>query len=606
VRQGIASGDRTVMYPMMHWVLFRFPQLQKRAYLARFLMNLDIPQEYMQDDTMQHTYSHYKEIQMQFKETHKKCDSLRSNQLAPTELKKEITQLEEERAQLVEKISTLKRRTNSADGFDELLEVTSALRKAQEDESKLVEREREQGAQLQHAERMYSEQKKRLDEVKSSQEADVTAEELLAKLKEEVQHHVHLVERKLPFDIQQKKEKLKQLQAQCTETPRTEAEVVEAEQQSKQMQQQIHEMQQEIEEAQRNGGDDKLAIYRTHAQGVAKKLAAKEEEIEAAQEQREKVLREVHEKEELVAQLSGPKYMKKEEFKKYAVQLREKTNAYKRMRAELAELRTETVVLNRTETILRSRDANLQDFIQKQEQKAGVEGFTETVKQLEQVSEQTATLNETKGKTLEEISKIVTDINQALKERKNKLAPQIKELRAVRQRYQELEQEYLEKKAVYENTAVGLETERIKLEQECSAHQEDCLREESRYHYLHCLLGIADAHYERVQQEMKFEKNEGRLLRDFRCYKDLYQEKLERQERLSKELRKQKKAITENEGGNLEQRQMFTDLRKLLNCKLQCLNTASLNASGNNNGMGSTKTFESVDFGGANVMTLDN
>jgi hypothetical protein len=131
--------------------------------------------------------------------------------------------------------------------------------------------------------------------------------------------------------------------------------------------------------------------------------------------------------------------------------------------------------------------------------------------------------NQAKGKTLDEISKIVTDINQTLKERKNKLAPQIKELRAVRQRYQEVEQDHLEKKALYENTAAGLETERIKLEQECAAFQEDCLREESRYHYLQCMMRIAEAHHERVEQEVEYDRGHGRLLRDFRTYKELYQ-----------------------------------------------------------------------------------
>ena len=87
------------------------------------------------------------------------------------------------------------------------------------------------------------------------------------------------------------------------------------------------------------------------------------------------------------------------------------------------------------------------------------------------MSKETATLDQTKGKTLDEISAIVTDITQTLKERKNKLAPQIKELRAVRQRYQELEGAFLNQKGKYEHTAVGLETERARLQKECDQLQ---------------------------------------------------------------------------------------------------------------------------------------
>ena len=172
-----------------------------------------------------------------------------------------------------------------------------------------------------------------------------------------------------------------------------------------------------------------------------------------------------------MAEVSGPKFMKREEFKQYANTLRNKTNQYKKMKAELAEITAESVVLHRTEQVLKSRDADLDGFLRDIEAQKGVVGYMDTQSKLENVSEMNAKVNQYKGETLEEISRIVTDINQTLKERKNQLAPQIKDLRSVRQKYQEMEQIYLEKKAQYDNTAIGLETERIKLEQECSAFQ---------------------------------------------------------------------------------------------------------------------------------------
>ena len=57
----------------------------------------------------------------------------------------------------------------------------------------------------------------------------------------------------------------------------------------------------------------------------------------------------------------------REEFKAYGAQLRTKTAEYKRLKAELADLRAENVVLNRTEQILKSRDDKLEEFLQKLE-----------------------------------------------------------------------------------------------------------------------------------------------------------------------------------------------------------------------------------------------
>ncbi len=57
-------------------------------------------------------------------------------------------------------------------------------------------------------------------------------------------------------------------------------------------------------------------------------------------------------------------------------------------------------------------------------------------------------------------------------------------LRTVRQEHQEIEVYYLEKRAIYENTAVGLETERLKLEAEADALQDECIQEESKVNIL--------------------------------------------------------------------------------------------------------------------------
>ena len=55
---------------------------------------------------------------------------------------------------------------------------------------------------------------------------------------------------------------------------------------------------------------------------------------------------------------------------------------------------------------------------------------------LEAVSAAAAAINEDKGATLEQISRIVGDINAAVQARKAQLAPQVKELRAARQALQ--------------------------------------------------------------------------------------------------------------------------------------------------------------------------
>jgi intraflagellar transport protein 81 len=53
--------------------------------------------------------------------------------------------------------------------------------------------------------------------------------------------------------------------------------------------------------------------------------------------------------------------------------VREKIETYKRMREEISVIRAELVVLQRTEQILKSRDKNLDDFLNDLEKKKGVQ-----------------------------------------------------------------------------------------------------------------------------------------------------------------------------------------------------------------------------------------
>ena len=55
--------------------------------------------------------------------------------------------------------------------------------------------------------------------------------------------------------------------------------------------------------------------------------------------------------------------MRGDEFKQYAAKLRSKTSHFKKLKDELADIRQETVVLSRTEAILKSRCKGLEEFM---------------------------------------------------------------------------------------------------------------------------------------------------------------------------------------------------------------------------------------------------
>lgn len=595
-QRGLAAGDKAVVYPVMHWLLDRLKMHKKRAYVARFLLPIDVPPEYLQDEMLADSYQHLKSLQGEFKQAHMAVEEARKQPVHSTELNAELVTLEEEKRQLVTKIEKLKKQNAEVHDFDLLLKATNNLRLQQDEDARLADNMRKQRMALQQAEQRKKEAVKRLNNLRSSNNAS-DAHGLL----DQIAHDVEVLERRvqadLPRETDAKRERLQRLHESRMEPHRTHDDVEEVKRGIRQDEARIEDLKKRIAEAVQDRNDSKLANFRQHATMVAKKLKDKEDEIEKLELEEQRISREIEQREMTMTDVGGAKFMTREEFKKFGAKLREKTHVYKKQKAELAELRAESVVLHRTEQILRSRVENLDAFLSELEAKKGVRGYRDTQEKLEKASEQTAEVDALKEKTLAEISSMVRDITEELKKRKKELNPQISRLKDVRAAFQQVEGEYNIKKANYDKVAVGLDVERQQLEAECDTFQQEALEEESRFHYLNCLTAMAEATLKRIDDETTWKEGKGRgLLPNFKCYEDLYNNKLTQQQAFSEQLRKQRAQLEKHEGPSMKQRLIYTDVEKLLACK------HNLTTAGDITQIGFAST--EYDMGNARVATF--
>ncbi|EOD17957.1 hypothetical protein EMIHUDRAFT_195949 [Emiliania huxleyi CCMP1516] len=208
----------------------------------------------------------------------------------------------------------------------------------------------------------------------------------------------------------------------------------------------------------------------------------------------------------------------------------------------------------------------------KERAKRGVAGFAQTEEQLRQAEQLKAEVDSAKGKTLEEISQVVEEINRQIKDNKTRLAPQIKSLRTLRAQHGEIEAEYLEKKGVYDNIKAS---ELTKLQ--AGFGRGGGMRERP--------LTKSSA-MERVKLQRIADEKEGRALRRampdgavVTTYRELYERRIKEQEAQQRELRERQKALKENHVPNKEQMQLFRDLNKLLRCKVDLQKAARAEAA---------------------------
>lgn len=129
------------------------------------------------------------------------------------------------------------------------------------------------------------------------------------------------------------------------------------------------------------------------------------------------------EKEQQYILQKGSKYMKRDEFRDFAMKLREKNKKYKVMKKEIGEIRAELNILSRTEAILTSRAGDIDDFLKQLERQKGISGYTNINAWAEDIAIQKWNLDQAKDKNLEELTKLVENIENQLKDKKAKLAP---------------------------------------------------------------------------------------------------------------------------------------------------------------------------------------
>ncbi len=143
-RQGLVAGDKAVVHPILAWVLSRLPDLRKRAYLARFLVRLDIPADFLQNEEVAAAHAKYTAIVDEFAQTHKELEALRSAGLSTGDIKRDIVMMEQEREQLGKRIERIKKKSEGLPQVDAMLAAARTLRLEQTREAALADQREKQ------------------------------------------------------------------------------------------------------------------------------------------------------------------------------------------------------------------------------------------------------------------------------------------------------------------------------------------------------------------------------------------------------------------------------------------------------------------------------
>ena len=582
-----ASGEKQVLYPIIHWVLSHMQLNRKRVYLAKYLIPVDVPEDLRaSDDGVKEVYTQYKQLIEEFIQAHRNVEKMKENATDPQHAGKVIKSSEQEMETLKQRITTTREKLKGLPNSEALFKAAQVLRQEQEQQMKNTEQLDQQAVALHSAEMKLNGSEQTLKELR--RDAGCTADEMIKKIQEDIKMFEILCREKLPIDIEAKQRQLHAVHAAMHE----QEDLATLQHETALVEKKVIELRKHKEEMMKDKDTHQLHLFRQQASLTAQRKAGFHGELEKIKDEIMKVKGEISAKEDDLSKMSNEKIPKGEDFVKYVNSLRENYSNYKRMGTELGDLRAEYGVLQRTEELL----------MQKVDKKE-YQNICSTEAEIDKIKGQQVAIDGQKAEQLEKLACIVQEFVSDIKVHRAKLAPQILELRNTRQKAEVVESAYQSKKESYELEQSKLEGETGKLQEEVDQLSTDCRLNESLFHRLNCQLSIAAVAWNRVKDEKDFTHGERKLDEQYPTWSKMFETVTKSLEQRSQTLRIQKKDIEQNHEHNMQQTEWFHTLRKLLECKVSHYKRETQDKERNQGDMLS-EAIMIGDTGNATVMVL--
>ncbi|CAG9581749.1 conserved hypothetical protein [Leishmania major strain Friedlin] len=568
--QSFADGEPLVVYPTMYWILTHMELNEKRVYLARFLQPLDIPDDIRaQDEDVRTLFMQYQALRGAFIQTHQRVEKLRSACADPVETRRQVGVLEDERDRLQGYVEAALKKLAAVPEKEMLLAASKSLRMAREESTKLAEREVEQQQAKVSSEARRTEISTRLQNLRRDA-ADGRVEMMIRRMKDEMDTNRMKLQDQLPHELESVKNENAELQKLVSEP----LDMAALTARDRKLDDELRALHAKIAQRQQPGADG-ASILRFRDQ-VQRVMARKQEvlnELSSLQADNNRAVNDIRERQLRITQLqSATNMLRSDDFRDFSNQVRAKKAATEGMRTRLAELRTEWGTLTFTEATLQEQYNALDAAIGDLESKLGLQGYSRTVEALSKLAHEKDAIEEVKGKTLEELSRVVQEFTLAIREGRTRLAPLINELRAVRQTAAEVDQEWSAKKSQYEYQESLLTEDIQKIDEDVTRLKEETTTSESLYHRVRTQGLLLAAQAKRAEEEQTFRTDRNASLDpQHKTYGDYLAEVTRTLEARTKEMQGKRRDLEETHDTSVRQVEWFNALRTILQAKLKSI-----------------------------------
>ena len=213
---------------------------------------------------------------------------------------------------MLTKINLFKNKSNKED-FQALLEATSKLRKEQEQDAKLNEKERELTQMIDFYQEQVLTVKQRLHDAKKISTQNLGPDKMLDNLRSDTRKNRDLNNEVLGRELNDKRERLQRIELLLQEPMTTQSELERLTNDVKRLQKDCIMLEDKLK--QNAPQDDKLAIFKSQAAMLIKKKEQKAAEMKKLEFEKQALEKTMADKENEYARTKGGKYMKRNDFR---------------------------------------------------------------------------------------------------------------------------------------------------------------------------------------------------------------------------------------------------------------------------------------------------
>ncbi|CAF0787421.1 unnamed protein product [Didymodactylos carnosus] len=562
-RQNLVSGEKSVVYPALYWLLEKMPEHKERAYLGRYLSKIDIPAEFLNDPEIAEQYEKYDELMEIFKDVHRSYKELISTPHTIDDLRRDIKQLEDEKGALLKRLDRQKNRVQKVPASQ--IELAKNYRKEVEKEEKLSKMKQDLNTVIHQLNQKITRVERQIMEQRSSS-VDQSPDAIMKRMEEENQVNSYLVTDKFPKQLRQLKTKMSYYAEVTNNKALGQTELSNYRSKVLELTAIISKLHEKRNFA-KDPTADNLAVFRQQALIIARKkdqAAERLTHLRAENETLENGLNQKGRHPDVAGGRSNNDVPQGEEFQRYVNMLRSKSNTYKKKRQEISEMTAELSLLKRTEEILKEQVEKMKSSMTIEERKKGVEGYFSAYERLEEVSTMKAEQDELKGKSLDEITQLIKTLNSKMASKKAELDPILKEIKPLREKVKEINSEYEAKKMKYDTLNANFESNRATLEGEVRSLYEEQYAQESRFHTLKSTMLLCHVQLKRANDEMKSYVSKDKI---DKSYREVLSKQIAEQEQRLKASREKQKSTKDVQIDGTKQIKYWRDILRMMEMK---------------------------------------